>query len=86
MDYNDADSSNGERADAARDVIPSFPNDNPELSTVDKIWGRLFEWNSPTERFRQLTRGIANHVVSQLNYQSAVSYHLQQVVFITTCC
>lgn len=80
MAYNDGESLRGKPADALRDNITSSPNDNPELSTVDKTWGLLFDGNSPTDRFGQLTRGIANHIVSQL--KSAVSYELRHVVFI----
>ena len=68
MAYNDGDSIRGKSAGTTWDTIPSSPNDNPERSAVDKTWGLLFDGNSPTERFGQLTRGIANHIVSQLNY------------------
>jgi hypothetical protein len=64
MAYNDGDSLSRKPANATWDTIPSPTNDNPEVSTVDKTWGLLFDGNSPTERFGQLTRGIANHIVS----------------------
>jgi hypothetical protein len=69
MAHNYGDSLKGKPAHAPWDTITSSTNDNPELSTVDKTWGVLFNGNSPTDRFGQLTRGIANHIVSQLNYQ-----------------
>ena len=64
MAYNDPGFLRGEPADAPQETITSYPIDNPELSTVDKIWGPLFDGNFPTERFGQFTRGIANHIVS----------------------
>ena len=68
MAYNDRGNLRGKPADAPRETITSSPNDKPELSTIDKTWGPLFNGNSPTDRFKQLARGIANHIVSQLNY------------------
>jgi hypothetical protein len=66
MAYNNRDSWRNKPADVPRTLSP---NDNPQLSTVDETWGLLFDGNSPTDRFGQLTRGIANHIVSQLIYQ-----------------
>jgi hypothetical protein len=68
MAYNDRGILRGKPADAPRETFTSSHNDDPELSTVDKTWGPLFDGDFPTDRFKQLARGIANHIVSQLNY------------------
>jgi hypothetical protein len=67
MAYNDPEFLRGKPADGPRETITSSPDDNPKLSTVDKTWGPLFEGNSPTERFGQFTRGIANRIVSKVS-------------------
>lgn len=36
---------------------------DPDLTTLEKIWGRLFEGDKPTRRLGQLLRGIAVHLV-----------------------
>jgi hypothetical protein len=64
MAYNEPGFLRGKPADGPRGNITSSSNGNPELSTVDKTWGPLFDGNFPTERFGQFTRGIANHIVS----------------------
>ena len=64
MAYNERGYLRGKPADAPLETINSSPNDDPELSTVDRTWGPLFNGNSPTDRFGQLSRGIANHIVS----------------------
>ncbi|KAH6667153.1 hypothetical protein B0J14DRAFT_183390 [Halenospora varia] len=61
MAYNYGDPLKSKPADTQWDTISS-PNDNPELSTVDQKWGLLFDKGSPTERFGQFTRGIANYI------------------------
>lgn len=43
------------------------PSRNPtltELSTLEKIWGKLFDHGRPTDRLGQFLRGIAVHLVS----------------------
>jgi hypothetical protein len=64
MAYSNGDSLRSKPADAPWDTVASSLDDNPELSTVDETWGPLFDKGSPTERFGQFTRGIANHIVS----------------------
>ena len=36
---------------------------DPDLTTLEKIWGKLFEGDKPTRRLGQLLRGIAVHLV-----------------------
>jgi hypothetical protein len=76
MACNDRNSSRSKPADASSDTTPSPPNDNLELSTVDKTWGTLFDGTSPTERFGQLNRGIANRVVSQALFTYWVRFQM----------
>lgn len=47
-----------------RESRPSPPNrEVTELTTLEKIWGRLFEDEKPTERLGQFLRGVAVHLV-----------------------
>lgn len=39
---------------------------DPDLTTLEKIWGKLFEGEKPTQRLGQLLRGIAVHLVCTL--------------------
>jgi hypothetical protein len=34
-----------------------------EMTTLEKIWGKLFEDGKPTKRLGQFLRGIAMHLV-----------------------
>ena len=46
-----------------------------ELSTVDQKWGRLFDNDGlPTPRLGQFLRGLANHIVSFIGWQSLSTY------------
>ena len=36
---------------------------DPDMTTLEKIWGRLFEGGKPTKRLGQFLRGIAVHLV-----------------------
>ena len=40
----------------------------PELSIIDRKWGKLFDEGEPTERLRGFLRGLANHLVSDDTY------------------
>jgi hypothetical protein len=35
-----------------------------EMTTLERIWGKLFEDGKPTKRLGQFLRGIAMHLVS----------------------
>lgn len=35
-----------------------------EMTTLEKIWGKLFEDGKPTKRLGQFLRGVALHLVS----------------------
>lgn len=49
-----------------KEIRPSLPLRVPtlEISTLEKIWGRLFDNVKPTQRLGQFLRGIAVHLVS----------------------
>lgn len=46
------------------DRPPPLVRHATELTTLEKIWGKLFENGQPTERLGQFLRGIAVHLVS----------------------
>lgn len=48
----------------ARPKPPSRETTVTEMTTLEKIWGKLFEEGRPTKRLGQLLRGIAFHLVS----------------------
>jgi hypothetical protein len=48
----------------ARPKPPSRDATVTEMTTLEKIWGKLFEDGKPTKRLGQLLRGIAVHLVS----------------------
>jgi predicted phosphohydrolase len=48
----------------ARPKPPSRETTLTEMTTLEKIWGKLFEEGRPTKRLGQLLRGIAVHLVS----------------------
>lgn len=48
----------------ARPKPPSRETTVTEMTTLEKIWGKLFEEGKPTKRLGQLLRGIAVHLVS----------------------
>lgn len=48
----------------ARQKPPSRETTVTEMTTLEKIWGKLFEEGRPTKRLGQLLRGIAVHLVS----------------------
>jgi hypothetical protein len=48
----------------ARPKPPPRETTVTEMTTLEKIWGKLFEEGKPTKRLGQLLRGIAVHLVS----------------------
>ncbi|GIJ98409.1 hypothetical protein Aspvir_000526 [Aspergillus viridinutans] len=47
----------------ARPKPPSRDSTVTEMTTLEKIWGKLFEEGKPTKRLGQLLRGIAVHLI-----------------------
>ncbi|KAF7162376.1 hypothetical protein CNMCM6106_009348 [Aspergillus hiratsukae] len=47
----------------ARPKPPSRDSTVTEMTTLEKIWGKLFEDGKPTKRLGQLLRGIAVHLI-----------------------
>jgi hypothetical protein len=57
----------GKVSDAGSESRPTMseriPKSSDEMTTLEKIWGRMFEDGKPTPRLGQLLRGIAVHLV-----------------------
>lgn len=51
-------------SDVTRPQPPDRAATVAEITTLEKIWGRLFEDAKPTDRMNQFLRGIAVHLVS----------------------
>lgn len=49
----------GKVSDAGSERTPT----SDEMTTLEKIWGKMFEDGKPTPRLSQLLRGIAVHLV-----------------------
>lgn len=58
--------SHGSRKPDARPKPPSRDATVMEMTTLEKIWGKLFEDGKPTKRLGQFLRGIALHLVGLL--------------------
>jgi hypothetical protein len=60
----DSISSHGShKTDASRPKPPSRDTTAVEVTTLERIWGKLFEDGKPTKRLGQFLRGIAMHLV-----------------------
>lgn len=60
----DSISSHGsQKTDATRPKPPSRDATAMEMTTLERIWGKLFEDGKPTKRLGQFLRGIAMHLV-----------------------
>lgn len=62
----DSQSSDPSSRVESRSASPSHDSggdSDPDLTTLEKIWGKLFEGDKPTRRLGQLLRGIAVHLV-----------------------
>ncbi|RAH40784.1 uncharacterized protein BO95DRAFT_447598 [Aspergillus brunneoviolaceus CBS 621.78] len=49
--------------ESSRPKAPSREVTVTEMTTLEKIWGKLFEKGKPTERLGQLLRGVAVHLI-----------------------
>lgn len=58
-------SSQGSQNVAPRPKGPPRDTTVVEMTTLERIWGKLFEDGKPTKRLGQFLRGIALHLVSQ---------------------
>jgi len=45
-----------------------------EVSTLERIWGKLFEDGKPTKRLGQFLRGIAMHLVGLITARDPCTY------------
>ncbi|KAJ5688712.1 hypothetical protein N7462_003104 [Penicillium macrosclerotiorum] len=56
-------SQSSHKTDVTRPKPPSRDATVMEMTTLEKIWGKLFEDGKPTKRLGQFLRGIASHLI-----------------------